>query len=41
MAWTHIRKRETKKGTVYQASVKEVVEGKDKTIWSGTFKTKG
>ena len=41
MAWTHIRKRETKKGTVYQASVKEVVEGKNKTIWSGTFKTKG
>ena len=40
MAWSSIRKRQTKKGISYQASVKEKAEGRDVTVWSGTFKTK-
>ena len=40
MAWSTIRKRQTKKGTSYQASVKEKAEGRNVTVWSGTYKTK-
>jgi len=40
MAWSVIRKRETKSGVKYQASVREVIDQKNKTIWSGTYKTK-
>ena len=40
MAWTAIRKRENKAGVRYQASVKEKIDGKSKTIWSGSYKTK-
>lgn len=40
MAWSSIRKRETKKGISYQASVKEKAEGRSVTVWSGTYKTK-
>ena len=41
MAWSTIRKRESKSGVKYQASVREKSEGRDITVWSGTFKTKG
>ena len=40
MAWSSVRKRETKKGISYQASVKEKAEGRSVTVWSGTYKTK-
>jgi integrase len=40
VAWSSIRKRETKKGISYQASVKEKAEGRSVTVWSGTYKTK-
>jgi len=40
VAWSSVRKRETKKGISYQASVKEKAEGRSVTVWSGTYKTK-
>jgi len=41
MAWSTIRKRESKSGIKYQASVKEKSDGRNVTIWSGTYPTKG
>ena len=41
MAFTRIRKRENKSGVSYQAAVLEKDSGRDVTIWSSTFKTKG
>jgi len=41
MAWSTIRKRTSKTGVKYQASVREVIDQKNKTVWSGTYKTKG
>ena len=41
MAWSSIRKRESKSGIKYQASVKEKSDGRNITIWSGTYPTKG
>ena len=41
MAFVSIRKRENKSGVSYQAEVIEKDQGKNKRIWSSTFKTKG
>lgn len=41
MAFVSIRKRENKSGVSYQAAVLEKDQGKNKRIWSSTFKTKG
>ena len=41
MAFTRIRKRSNKSGVTYQAAVLEKDSGRDVTIWSSTFKTKG
>ena len=41
MAYSAIRKRSLKSGVSYQASVKEKVDGRAVSVWTGTYKTKG
>ena len=41
MAYSAIRKRSLKSGVSYQASVKEKVDGRSVSVWTGTYKTKG